>query len=99
MLALLLIPVCHAAVTSVSGTIALMRDTTLLQPDGRLQGLTLLQLSFPYGSGCNWAWINSTDNRAAGTALAAKLSGASVTIWYDNTIVSPWGETDICGIA
>lgn len=94
----LLMTVSHAAVTTVAGTIALMRDTTLLQPDGRLQGLTLLQLSVPFSNGCNWVWINSADNRAAATALAAKLSGASVTIGYDNTIVSPWGETDICGI-
>jgi hypothetical protein len=91
------IKVCHAAVTSTTGTIASMRDSTLLQPDGGLKGGTLLQLSGPYSNGCNWAWINLTDNRAAATALAAKLSGA-VTIGCDNAIVSPWEETDICGI-
>jgi hypothetical protein len=90
--------VCHAAVTTTAGTIALMRDSTLLQPDGRLQGVVILQLSVPYSNGCIWTWISAADKGAAATALAAKLSGASVTIWYDNTIVSPWGETDVCGI-
>jgi hypothetical protein len=96
-LTLLSMPICHATVTTSAGTIALMRDSTVLQPDGRLQGVFLLQLSVPLANGCNWVWISPTDKGAAATALAAKISGAPVTIWYDNTIVSPWGETDVCG--
>jgi len=92
------VPVCHATQATVAGTIALMKNLTLLQPDGRLQGVVLLQLSVPFSNGCNWTWISATDKAAAATALAAKISGASVTIGYDNSIASPWGETDICGV-
>ena len=89
--------VSNAAVATTQGTIALMRDSTLLQPDGRLQGVFLLQLSVPLSNGCNWVWISPTDKATQGVALSAKAMGAQVTLWYDNTIVAPWGETDICG--
>ena len=98
MLALFCVSVCQAAVVAAAGTITSLKNLTLLQADGRLKGVVLLQLSVPFANGCNWTWISSTDNRTTATALASKLSGASATIWYDNTIVSPWGETDICGI-
>lgn len=94
---LLCAPVCHAAQTTTTGTIGLLRDETLLQPDGRIQEVMIFKLSVPYSNGCIWAWLSSTDKGADATALAAKISGASVTITYDNTIVSPWGDTGICG--
>lgn len=75
-----------------------MRYSTLLQPDGRVQDIEIFQLSVPFSNGCIWTWISASDKGAAATALAAKLSGVPVTIWYDSTIVSPWGEADICGM-
>lgn len=97
-LTLLSVAVCHATVTTAAGTIVLMRDLTLLQPDGRLQGVVQLQLSVPLSNGCNWVWIGATDKGALATALAAKASGATITISYDNAVVAPWGQTDICGL-
>ncbi len=98
LLALFWVPLCQGAVVAATGTISSLKNLSLLQPDGRLQGVVVLQLSVPLANGCNWAWISPTDKGTAATALAAKLSGGSVTVWYDSTIVSPWGEADICGI-
>jgi hypothetical protein len=90
-------PMCHATTATTQGTIALLRDSTALQPDGRLQGVFLFQLSVALANGCNWIWISVSDKSAQAVAVAAKASGAQVSVIYDNTIVAPWGETDICG--
>jgi hypothetical protein len=54
-LALFWIPLCQGAVVAATGTINSLRNLTLLQPDGRLQGVVELQLSVPLANGCNWA--------------------------------------------
>lgn len=90
-------PVCHAAQTTTTGTIGLLREETLLQPMGSIQDVMLFKLSVPYSNGCVWVWLSATDKGADATALAAKVSGASVNITYDPTIISPWGDTTVCG--
>jgi hypothetical protein len=90
-------PAAWASSISAQGTITLMRDATMLEPDGRVQGVFLLKLSTTLANGCNWAWIGAADKAAQAVAIAAKIAGAQVTLWYDSTVVAPWGETDICG--
>jgi hypothetical protein len=42
--------------------------------------------------------MDATDKGAVATALAAKVARTTLTISYDNAVVSPWGQTDICGL-
>ena len=91
-------PLCRAAPVLATGTISLLRATTLLQPDGRIQNITIFQLSPALGNSCVWVWIPSTDKLSASVAVAAKLAGSSVVLSYDPTVYSPWGESDVCGL-
>jgi hypothetical protein len=89
---------CHAAPTSATGTISLLRQSTSLQPNGGVQDVTLFQLSPALPSGCVWVWIPATDKFSASVAVAAKLAASSVVVWYDPTVYAPWGESDVCGL-
>ncbi|HZT01143.1 MAG TPA: hypothetical protein VFA39_02625 [Steroidobacteraceae bacterium] len=90
--------VASAAQVSTSGTIVTLRNHTLLYGTPTLQGVSILQVSTPFTSGCAWVFIGANDKNALVVAVSAKLAGLPVTVYYDPTVTSPWGDPTTCGI-
>jgi hypothetical protein len=88
----------YASQFSAGGTISALRNHTLFYPISTLQGVSILQLSSAFANGCSWVFIGASDKTALSVALAAKAAGSSVTITYDNSITSPWGDTSTCAV-
>jgi hypothetical protein len=87
----------NATQFSVTGNIAAMRSSSLLT--GPLLGATtIIQTSPALANGCASVWIGSTDTNTLAAALTAKMTQASVTIWYETADTAPWGDTTSCGV-
>jgi len=86
----------HATQYSVSGTVTAVRTHTMLYGVAALQGVSIFQLSTGPGNGCSWLYLSGTDANSLASLLVAKTAGALVTVWYDNTVGSPWGDPTTC---
>jgi hypothetical protein len=86
----------HATQYSATGTITAVRTHTSLYGVATLQGVSIFQLSTGPGNGCSWLYLAGTDANSLASLLAAKADGAVVTVWYDNTAGSPWGDPTTC---
>ena len=89
-----------AATYNAAGTIAALRIYPLLQSTSSGQDVSMFQLSpgSGLGNGCQWLWIAATDKNTLAVLLMTKQSGATVTIVYDNTVISPWGDSTVCAL-
>lgn len=88
--------VAHATQTSTTGTLTVVRTNASTWGGASLGNVSTLQLSSALSGGCVWLYVAAADTIMLSTVLASKASGASVTIWYDNTVTSPWGDTTTC---
>jgi hypothetical protein len=92
--------VCSQVATATQqgavGTIASFRIYTVSSVPSTAHDVSAFQLSPAMGSGCVWAWVDATDKSALAVVLAAKTTGASVTINFDDAVFSPWGDTSMC---
>jgi hypothetical protein len=87
----------HAATYIYSqqqGVINVTRHYTALHPNAAARGTTVFQFTTPLEGGCSWLFLDGSDPTAQ--RLVAK--GAAITVFYDNTISSPWGDTTVCGV-
>ena len=96
LLALMSATSAEATQYSASGTIGPVRTHTLVYGVSALQDVSVFQVSSGLGNGCSWLYISASDANSLAVLVAAKVSGESVVVWYDNTVTSPWGDPTIC---
>jgi hypothetical protein len=87
----------YATQFSVTGTITLVRSSSLLT-GAQMGGTTIVQTSPALANGCAWLWVGATDTNTLAVVLTAKALNANVTIWYETTDGAPWGDNTACGI-
>ena len=97
-LAVLLAPAAEATQYGAIGTITIVQSfwAGYLPNETGEAGAAVFQVSSGVGNGCNWLYVGATDKNTLAALLTAKATGANVTIYYDNTLTSPWGDTTIC---
>lgn len=87
-----------ATVESAVGTISNYRLYTLSFWTVSARDVSAFQLSPAMGNGCVWVWVDATDKNTLAVVLAAKTTGATVSINFDNAVPSPWGDTSMCAL-
>jgi hypothetical protein len=94
---LLLRPEAATAITEGAvGTITSFRLYTVSYSTSATHDVAVFQMSPAMGNGCVWAWVDPSDTKALAVVLAAKTTGSSVTINFDNAVPSPWGDSSMC---
>ena len=94
-LAVLLAPAAEATQYGAIGTITIVQSFSAVYLPGEADA-AVFQVSSGVGNGCNWLYVGATDKNTLAALLTAKATGANVTVYYDNTLTSPWGDTTIC---
>lgn len=87
-----------ATIQGTVGTVGSFRIYTINSSPGALtttRDVAAFQVT-PALTNCTWAWVDPTDSKTLAVVLAAKTTGASITVNYDDSIHSPWGDTSMC---
>lgn len=87
-----------AGAASTSAAILKIRPNSANHMSPEARGVTMIRLSEPLQGGCVYVYIEASDRAALAVALAAKATQAPTVIWYEPSIVSPWGDPAICAL-
>jgi len=88
--------VAEATQSTTTGTITAAAIYSSIVSTPTMQGVAIFQVSSGIGLGCVWLWIAKGDNASWATVLAAKTTGASVSVLFESAIGAPWGDTTTC---
>jgi len=89
-----------AAVYTTTGTITVLRAVSD-QANGNapsVREVMGIQISPIPAAGCIWLWLQPTSKNTMATLLAAKSTGATVSVVYESTATPPWGDPNACGL-
>ncbi|MEM9101885.1 MAG: hypothetical protein AAGB12_06145 [Pseudomonadota bacterium] len=74
----------YGEILNTEGTISTVRYHTVLHNTTDARQLTSFSMNIPFNTGCSWVYLVAGDKEALSTVLAAKMSNATVKIYYDS---------------
>ena len=87
-----------ATVQGAVGVVTSYRIYTVKNATSATHDASAFQISPAMGGVCSWVWVDASDKNTLAVVLAAKTTGASVTINFEDTVFSPWGDTSMCAL-
>ena len=90
--------VANATQYQASGTIGSIRSYAASYGGASIADVTTFQVTpgVPVANGCAWLYVAANDANLLSQVLSAKVTGVTITVWYDPTVTSPWGDTTTC---
>jgi hypothetical protein len=90
--------VANATQYEASGTIGSIRSYAASYGGASLEDVTTFQVTpgVAVANGCAWLYVGANDANLLSQVLSAKVTGATITVWYDPTVTSPWGDPSTC---
>jgi hypothetical protein len=90
--------VANATQYQASGTIGSVRSYAASYGGASIADVTTFQVTpgVAVANGCAWLYVAPNDANLLSQVLSAKVTGATITVWYDPTLTSPWGDPSTC---
>jgi hypothetical protein len=90
--------VANATQFEASGTIGSIRSYAASYGGASIADVTTFQVTpgVAVANGCVWLYVAANDANLLSQVLSAKVTGATISVWYDPTVTSPWGDPSTC---
>jgi hypothetical protein len=93
---LLLSSLTCAEQLSTVGNITNVWTYTDKNPTSGASNVLAFRLNNPLSGGCGYVWVGPNNKVFLAQVALAQATNKAVTLYYDNTIAAPWGDSAVC---